>query len=565
MRVGIVLGVVCVVALFSGSAAFATDYHWTAGAVSKSYSDTTAWTPTGFPGGAADALYMDNTTGTTTNASTVTLPASGTVTFGKVQVDNGVFSPYGSTGTIRVQAGSGQNGDLIIRKKGQLSGYGGDKTFDVDGNVYFQYGVYTSFTSYSLGYSSLVMRGTGKTLDILQDYASDQSWKSVTISDCASISSVRKAVMKDLLINGTITGGDWAVGPKGTASPSVIKFGPNGAWTGGKLFIINVATADLSTPQYVDLGGGTYPQIEVDAPNSYYSRQTIRLKGNVTTTSDFSFMKSIGYYATSMQALLDTDNGSGKISNLTIGGNLDMDGAVVNNATHYAGIRGRTATISVSGSATFGRYAYLKGDCSTWKIGGDVNFTTNFRFDNTDMKQTTMILNGTGARTLTPRTAIFGNIDINKTGGGSVALGGAAGDMLQLTGNFSVDCGTFTPGGRYVYMMGGKNTQATAENLTMATGSLDKLWVAAGSPTFVQLQTNITVTSALRIDNGCAIVLNNHTLTVAGSPIPPGNYDLGKVYATWADVSPIPEPGTMVLIGTGLLGVLRCARRRRSS
>jgi hypothetical protein len=59
------------------------------------------------------------------------------------------------------------------------------------------------------------------------------------------------------------------------------------------------------------------------------------------------------------------------------------------------------------------------------------------------------------------------------------------------------------------------------------------------------------------------LVLNNHVLKLGSNTIGAGKYDLGTIYNTWADVSPIPEPGTMLLIGTGVVGLLGYLRRRR--
>jgi hypothetical protein len=40
-------------------------------------------------------------------------------------------------------------------------------------------------------------------------------------------------------------------------------------------------------------------------------------------------------------------------------------------------------------------------------------------------------------------------------------------------------------------------------------------------------------------------------------------YSNGWIYQNWSDVAPVPEPGTILLIGTGALGLLGRLRRRR--
>jgi hypothetical protein len=178
----------------------------------------------------------------------------------------------------------------------------------------------------------------------------------------------------------------------------------------------------------------------------------------------------------------------------------------------------------------------------------------------------------------------------NPNTGATVSLGANVLDDLTLSGSLEIDNGTFNAAGRRIYIlaqgqgiktvngkflaattgteidfMGGGDNQTSANYLQLLPGddlSKATVHVATGSPTVLQLLSDVTA-NGLRIDNGCAIVLNNHTLTIAGTNIPAGAYDMGNVYNTWADLAPVPEPGTMLLIGTATAGLLGWMRRRR--
>jgi hypothetical protein len=99
-----------------------------------------------------------------------------------------------------------------------------------------------------------------------------------------------------------------------------------------------------------------------------------------------------------------------------------------------------------------------------------------------------------------------------------------------------------------------------------AGSTLGMLQIRTGSPTFVQLFSDVAV-KGLTIDNGCALVLNGHTINIGGTLVgDTTEYPAGTgawIYRTWGDVSAIPEPGTCLLFGTGAVGLLHWLRRRR--
>jgi hypothetical protein len=553
------LALASVLVVFACSAAWGTNYTWIYPSGATSADTDSAWSPTGHPSTSADNVLI-NVSGSTAQAQ------NHNYKYGQLMVNAGAFSTPGWTYTLTLAADNGLSGDWIMKGASSWDGYGGNKTIDVAGNIRLANG---SFTGNAHHYANVIMRGVGKVLD---DNDNTDYWRSFTVTDCASVSlgTSGNATSNRALtytFNGTVTGGTWVVwNPDTTTSTATI--GPNGKFTGGTLALSQVPNA-IYTARIISRGGqfntlDTTPGYINGGTNAY---RTIRLGGNLDVVNlryDYNFGSYTG--GRRFRDLLTTDNGSGVYANILVRGDFNAGGTNwIGGSAQYV-FAANSSQITVKGNSSFDNNLWILGGTSTWRFGGNVNFMPAFIFDNTNMRSTKVIFDGAGtgkAQNVATRSLVLGNVSVNNPGG-TVTLGGAAGDQLMLVGNFSVDCGTLATAGHYIYFLGGKNTQATAENLTMASGSLDKVWVAAGSPTFIQLQTNVTINSTLRIDNGCAVVLNNHTLTLTGVPITTTQaYDLGMIYKSWADVSAIPEPGTCLLIGTGAIGLLGWMRRRK--
>jgi hypothetical protein len=259
---------------------------------------------------------------------------------------------------------------------------------------------------------------------------------------------------------------------------------------------------------------------------------------------------------------------------------------------------GRDLIVKTNRDSIQGIGNWIKATTATIRVGRDFTIENGTGFMvASNMGQSRMIFNGQGGfyttQTIASKGSTLHDVFINNPGASAIVQLNAANvlDNLYLNGSMEIDNGTFLTNGRSItftgkgeglkvvngkldnlkvlgtvlWFQGGGNDCSTANYLsTLATDNTlgMTIHIATGSPTFLQLLTDVTVKN-LAIDNGCALVLNNHVLKLGTNTIGPGAYDQGMIYNTWADVSPIPEPGTMLLIGTGVVGLLGYLRRRR--
>ena len=176
--------------------------------------------------------------------------------------------------------------------------------------------------------------------------------------------------------------------------------------------------------------------------------------------------------------------------------------------------------------------------------------TSTFVFDNAFGGAQT--IKSAGAATF--KSVPFCNVDINNPGG-TVTLA----DNLLLKGNLDIIAGTLNPATFYVVFHGGIDNEDLAQQIDANNADLKKVHIEAGSSTYVKLMSDLTVSGALDIDAGCKLFLNGFTLTAEGQTITGSTaWDQGEIVA-----AAIPEPATLLLIGTGALGVLGYVRRRR--
>jgi hypothetical protein len=278
----------------------------------------------------------------------------------------------------------------------------------------------------------------------------------------------------------------------------------------------------------------------------------------------------------------------------------------IGNDFYPAGAQRPVGDIAPNGSCDLGN--------TTIRLGGNLVFanprpagtpTYTKTTDNWNAGTSTIICDGNGLAARTQTLTTFGtngfylnNLTVMSRRG-IVQLDTTShtvGDLI-LTGSLLVDNGTFKCRGMDVIFKG-KGTGLTVNangqidtktgatsSLYFTTGGSDcttavtvsvlhtdpydnilGLWhIGTGSgPTFVQLATNVKVNGLIFDNAGCAVVLQGHTININGTPISTTiSYGAGMIYQNWSDAAAIPEPGTCLLIGTGVIGLFGWMRRRR--
>jgi len=507
--------------------------------------------------------------------------AGNTLYFGSITVDNGkIYVPSGARGTYKL-SGSFVKNDVSggADARFEVSGSNIDVTFDVGGDFLIDSHVNTGRCSTGVKYMTILMRGgsvaTAAKYTMYQYSESAHQTKQVIVDNGAYVNFAGTNVyhnhVKKLDVWGTATGRvqhalvhsstEWAPDLGGDTTELDLKLKPDGGGT---------RTRILAQGHFQDVSFGASGWFTSDGQTSAKLPGALRVRNlDVGTTSyggggDYAF-------------IVDTDNDFVGSSNLTVDGDLKL--GYSSSGKGWIGVlKANSSTIDVAGDVLVqygvlgGVGSHILGGEAQFFVGGDWKVSDPTKSSPSwDMGTSTVTFDGSGTQIVDAGNGVpFHHVVVDQTGS-TLQLD----DNLVLKGNLTFDSTSTVvisnPTDAFIFKGGIDND--TGQRIDAPGVDLISVSIIAGSNSYVYLDSDLKISDNLNIEEGCKLFLNGHSLDLTGSDAAAYLHPEGPVFSgegTWTVEeggqiigSEIPEPGTMLLLGTGILGVVGLIRRRR--